>query len=361
MSHRATAEGMRVVMMAGGTGGHVFPALAVADGLRQLGADVVWMGVASGMEAELVPKYGFSMEWIRVAGLRGKGLRSWLTAPFRLMRAIGDAISVIRRIRPNLVIGMGGFVAGPGGLAAWLLRKPLVIHEQNAFAGLTNRVLAKVAARVLQAFPDTFNNGISVGNPVRAEIAAVPTPEARLAGRQGRVRLLIVGGSLGALALNRLVPEALGLLTPELRPEIWHQAGRTHARAVEAYADTDLQPRLEPFIDNMAEAYAWADLVVCRAGALTIAELAAVGLPSILVPFPFAVDDHQTVNGQYLVDAGAALLIQERDLTAEGLAAQLQPLLQDRARLLQMAIAARSKAWPKASYEIVEHCLAVAA
>lgn len=355
------AKGLRVVMMAGGTGGHVFPALAVADGLRERGADVTWLGVATGMEAELVPKHGFEMAWIRVAGLRGKGALSWLTAPFRVLRALGDALGVMRRIRPNLVVGMGGFVAGPGGLAAWLLRRPLVIHEQNAIAGLTNRLLSRLARRVLQAFPDTFNNGETVGNPVRAEIAAIAPPDQRLAERTGPVRLLVVGGSLGAMALNRLLPAALARLGAAQRPEIWHQAGRTLETAQAAYADTDLQPNLVAFIDDMAEAYAWADLVVCRAGALTVAELAAVGLPSVLVPFPYAVDDHQTVNAAYLVDADAALLVQERDLDAESLAALLAPLLSDRARLRGMAQRARDKGWRESRQQIVDICMAVAA
>lgn len=355
------ADGLRVVVMAGGTGGHVFPALAVADGLRQRGADVVWLGVETGMEADLVPKHGFAMRWVRVAGLRGKGVKSWLTAPFRVLRAVSDAWQILRELRPNLVIGMGGFVAGPGGLAAWLLRRPLLIHEQNAIAGLTNRCLARLARVVLQAFPKTFANGITVGNPVRTDITEVAAPQDRLVGRSGPIRLLVVGGSLGAKALNEGVPAALAMLEPELRPEIFHQAGRTFEAAQQAYAQTDLQPELQPFIDDMAAAYEWADLVVCRAGALTIAELAAVGLPAVFVPFPFAVDDHQTVNARYLVDAGAAVLIQERDMSPKRLAALLRPLLANRDRLREMAERAREQAWLNSREEIIRHCLAVAA
>jgi UDP-N-acetylglucosamine--N-acetylmuramyl-(pentapeptide) pyrophosphoryl-undecaprenol N-acetylglucosamine transferase len=352
-----------IVVMAGGTGGHVFPALAIAERLRELGHEVVWMGTQAGLEARVVPARGLPVEWITIGGLRGKGLMTLLLAPLNLLRALAQALAILRRRRPQVVIGLGGFVAGPGGLAAWLLRRPLIIHEQNAIAGLTNRLLAHLARRVLEAFPNTFpasGKRSTVGNPVRHEITALPAPEQRLAERSGRVRLLVLGGSLGARALNRAVPPALSLLPAELRPEVRHQAGRTLDEAKSAYAAAGLEIQPEAFIEDMAAAYAWADLVVCRAGALTVAELAAAGLPAVLIPFPYAVDDHQTANAQYLVAAGAALLVQERDLTPQALANLLQPLLGDRPRLQRMALAARSRAWPRARERIVDECLALA-
>ncbi len=357
-----------VMVMAGGTGGHVFPAMAVARALQsQHGARIVWMGTATGLEARVVPAAGFESEWIPVEGLRGKGALSWLTAPFRVLRAVASALSVLRRQKPRLVLGMGGFAAGPGGLAARILRLPLVIHEQNAVAGLTNRLLARIATTVLEAFPGTFpatQKAVAVGNPVRAEILQLPAPAARQADHSGPVRMLVVGGSLGALALNKLLPEALGLLASAERPQVWHQAGRTREVAEQAYAELQGEMgnalRVVEFIEDMAEAYAWADLVVCRSGALTVAELAAAGLPALLVPFPHAVDDHQTRNGQYLVDAGAALLIQESELDAARLAKTLRSLISDRARLQKMALAARDCAWPLATENIVAHCLSAA-
>ncbi|MGH8453728.1 MAG: undecaprenyldiphospho-muramoylpentapeptide beta-N-acetylglucosaminyltransferase, partial [Nevskiales bacterium] len=276
-----------IMVMAGGTGGHVFPALAVAERLRELGHRVVWMGTQAGLEARVVPAHGLPIEWITIAGVRGKGLLTLLLAPLELLRALLQAIGILRRYRPQVVIGLGGFVAGPGGFAAWLLGRPLIIHEQNAIAGLTNRLLARLARRVLEAFPDTFpvsGKRLTVGNPVRPEIAALPPPEQRLAGRSGAVRMLVLGGSLGALALNRGVPQALALLPPELRPDVRHQAGRTLDEANKAYAAAGLDIQPEAFIEDMAAAYAWADLLVCRAGALTVAELAAAGLPALLIP-----------------------------------------------------------------------------
>jgi UDP-N-acetylglucosamine--N-acetylmuramyl-(pentapeptide) pyrophosphoryl-undecaprenol N-acetylglucosamine transferase len=352
-----------IVVMAGGTGGHVFPALAVAERLRALGHEVVWIGTRAGLEARVVPARGLPIEWITIAGVRGKGLMTLLLAPLNLLRAVWQALAILRRRRPQAVIGLGGFVAGPGGLAAWLLRRPLLIHEQNAIAGLTNRLLAHLARRVLEAFPDTFPASarrLTVGNPVRPEITALPPPAQRLAKRDGRARLLVLGGSLGALALNRSVPQALALLPPELRPEVRHQAGRTLAEAQKAYAAAGLDIQPEAFIEDMAAAYAWADLVICRAGALTVAELAAAGLPAVLIPFPYAVDDHQTANAQYLVSAGAARLIQERELTPQVLCDLLRPLLGDAALRLRMAEAARARAWPQACERIADECLALA-
>lgn len=352
---------MKVMIMAGGTGGHVFPALAVASGLAERGASVVWMGTRAGLEARLVPQAGYPVEWIPVAGVRGKGAMTWLLAPLRLLRALLLAVGALRRQQPAVVLGMGGFVAGPGGLAAWLLRRPLVIHEQNARAGLTNRILSRLATRSLQAFPDALPHAETLGNPVRPEIAALAPPAERLHNRQGALRLLVLGGSQGALALNRTLPQALALLPAGVRPQVWHQAGRTLQQAAKTYGDDTAGVTLVEFIDDMAAAYAWADLVVCRAGALTVAELAAAGVGAILVPFPAAVDDHQTANARYLSERGAALLLPQAELTPQRLAGELQALAGDRPRLLAMAVAARSAAWPDARARIVEQCLEVAA
>ena len=350
-----------VLIMAGGTGGHVFPALAAADCLRERGIPVAWLGARAGLEATLVPKAGIPMEWIEVAGLRGKGWRRRLWTPFMLTRALWQARLILRRLQPRVILGMGGFVSGPGGIMARLLGIPLVVHEQNAIAGLTNRLLARIAGQTLQAFPNTFppqRRAVTVGNPVRRIIAELPPPAERFAGRHGPARLLILGGSQGALALNQRVPQALALLDAAERPEVWHQAGgQLQDAAAQAYQQTGITVRLTPFIDNMAEAYGWADLVLCRAGALTIAELAAAGIGAVLTPFPFAVDDHQTANARFLEQGGAALLIQQADLSAERLAALLRDLLPDRARLLQMAEAARRLAKVDAAEQVARVCL----
>jgi UDP-N-acetylglucosamine--N-acetylmuramyl-(pentapeptide) pyrophosphoryl-undecaprenol N-acetylglucosamine transferase len=356
------------MIMAGGTGGHVFPGLAVADELRARGVDVVWLGSRGGMEAELVAKAGVEMECISISGLRGKGIVGWLLAPFRLATALMQSLAVIMRRRPAVILGMGGFVAGPGGVMSWLLRKPLLIHEQNAIAGLTNTLLAKLATKVLEAFPGTFGarkDVIGIGNPVRAVIASLPEPVVRLAQRSTRLRLLIVGGSLGAQGLNDVVPQAVANMAPELRPDIWHQAGKRNIDATRAqYQRLNVDGRVEPFIDDMAAAYGWADLVLCRSGALTVSELAAAGVAAVLVPFPHAVDDHQTANAAYLADVGAAILIQQRDLSAAGLQALLEEFSRDcqtgRERLLAMAQKARSKAMPSAATRVADICLEVA-
>ncbi|MEQ1439913.1 undecaprenyldiphospho-muramoylpentapeptide beta-N-acetylglucosaminyltransferase [Fontimonas sp. SYSU GA230001] len=344
------------MIMAGGTGGHVYPALAVADYLRERGHQVVWMGAPDSFEARVVPPHGIPMQYVCVSGLRGKGLLKLLQAPLQLLRAILQALAILRRERPDAVLGMGGFAAGPGGVAAWLLRRPLVVHEQNAAAGLTNRWLARLARCVLEAFPGTFRDAQTVGNPVRAGFAAVPAAAQRLE-HEGAPRLLVVGGSQGAKALNEQVPRALALLAPAQRPEVRHQAGRTLDIARRAYAEVGVEARIESFIDDMPGALAWADLVVCRAGASTIAELSAAGVASLLVPFPFAVDDHQTRNAEYLVNAGAAVLLPERDATPAQLAALLRELLGDRQRLRRMSEAARAAAWPDATARIADVCL----
>jgi UDP-N-acetylglucosamine--N-acetylmuramyl-(pentapeptide) pyrophosphoryl-undecaprenol N-acetylglucosamine transferase len=350
-----------VLIMAGGTGGHVFPALAVAHLLRERRCEVVWVGTRRGLEARVVPANGFSIEWLAVSGLRGKGVLAWLLAPARLTIAALQALGIMRRRQPAVVLGVGGFVTGPGGLAAWLTRRPLLIHEQNAIAGLTNRWLARLSREVLEAFPGSFPASVRtrcIGNPVRREIAALPPPESRFASRSGPIRVLVVGGSLGAARLNTQVPRALALMPPATRPEVRHQAGeRGLAQAKEAYAGAGVEARIEPFIEDMAAAYAWADLVVCRAGAITVSELTAAGLGAILVPYPAAVDDHQTHNARFLTDAGAAVLIADRELEPSRLCAELARLTAERSRLLDMARRARARALPDAADELARAVL----
>lgn len=356
-----TAVGAPIVIMAGGTGGHVFPALAVAERLRTRNVPVVWIGTRRGLEARLVPQAGIPMEWIGVAGLRGSGWKHRLTAPLMITKALFQTGVILRRLKPRLVLGMGGFVSGPGGLMARCLGIPLVIHEQNALAGMTNRWLARLSGQVLEAFPGSFpawRRARVTGNPVRAAIAALPPPAERFAGRTGPARLLVVGGSQGALVLNRTVPQALALLSAEDRPDVWHQAGgRILDAAAEAYRTAGVEARLEPFIDDMAAAYGWADLVLCRAGAITVAELAAAGVGSVLVPFPYAVDDHQTANARFLERDGAAQLLPQPQLTAASLAESLKKLLGDRRRLLAMAEAARGLAQNDAAERVAAICL----
>ena len=350
-----------VLIMAGCTGGHVFPALAVARELENRDAPVVWLGTHRGIEAELVPAAGITLEWVRVSGLRGKGLLTWLLAPWRLAIALYDALKVVRRRRPRAVLGMGGFASGPGGVAAWLLGRPLIIHEQNSVAGLTNRLLAGLAREVLTAFPGSFSSRVSaqvVGNPVRPEILALPGPDERMDRRDGPLRLLVLGGSQGALALNETVARAVAMIDATERPVIRHQAGRaTLARAEAAYRAAGVQATVEAFIDDMAAAYAWADLVICRSGALTIAELAATGVGAVFVPFPAAVDDHQTRNARFLADAGAGVLIPQADLTPAGLAAEILVCCRDRSLVLARARAARALAQPAATRAVADSCL----
>lgn len=348
-----------VLIMAGGTGGHVFPALAVAEQLRQQGVAVVWLGTRRGLEARLVPAAGIAMEWIDVAGLRGTGIGRWERAPWMLMRALWQSLRALRRRRPRLVLGMGGFVSGPGGLAARLLGIPLVVHEQNALPGTTNRYLAHLAKRVLEAFPGSFpasSGALRVGNPVRASLCELAAPAVRLQGRTGPARLLILGGSQGARDLNSLVPAALSRLSQH--PEVYHQTGERWLEATrEAYQEQGLLVRCEAFIEDMADAYGWADLVLCRAGALTVTELATVGVGAILVPYPHAVDDHQTANARQLQQVGAAIIEAQEGLSASRLATLLETLLMDRQQLLAMAEAARTLAEPTATQRIAAVCL----
>ncbi len=346
-----------MIILAGGTGGHVFPALAVAQEMRARGWDVSWMGTPDSFESRTVPGYGFTLETIAAYRLRGQGIAGQLLAPFRLLNAMYQAGKILRRTRPQLVLGMGGFVTGPGGLVSKMLGIPLVIHEQNTIPGLTNRWLARIAAQVLQAFPDSFPQAVDAvvtGNPVRADIAAVAEPAERMRNRDQTARVLVIGGSLGAMALNQQVPLALQQLQRPLI--VRHQAGRGKAQATRELYAGKAWAEVTEFIEDMAEALAWADLVICRAGALTISELAAVGVASVLVPYPHAVDDHQTCNARYLVDGGAAVLLPQSELTMDVLTRQLQTLLGNRAKLLEMALAARALARPDATSTVADCC-----
>jgi UDP-N-acetylglucosamine--N-acetylmuramyl-(pentapeptide) pyrophosphoryl-undecaprenol N-acetylglucosamine transferase len=345
------------LIMAGGTGGHVFPGLAVADELRAAGWNVVWMGARSGMEARLVPARGYRMAFVRAAALRGKGLLAALLLPFNLLIGFAQAARAIFRLRPDVVLGLGGYVAFPGGMMASLLARPLAVHEQNAIAGLTNRVLAALADKSMTAFPQALKGAEWTGNPVRREIAALEDPAARFAGRSGPLRVLVVGGSLGAQALNEGVPRALALLDP--RPSIVHQSGERHLEALRAnYQAAGVEGELLPFIDDMARRYAEADLVICRAGAITVAELSAGGVASVLVPFPHAVDDHQSANARFLAERGAAILLPQAQMTPERLAQTLRAL--DRPRLLEMALQARALGKPDAARVVAARCMELA-
>lgn len=344
-----------VVIAAGGTGGHVFPALAVAEVLRSAAVPVVWMGTRRGLEARVVPDAGIAIEWLSVGGVRGKGWRTRLLAPLVLARACWQAGCILRRHRPRALLGMGGFAAGPGGLMARVLRCPLVVHEQNALPGVTNRILSRFAQRVLEAMPGTFAPRVraeAVGNPVRASIAALPSPEARFEGRAGAARVLVLGGSQGARALNERLPRALGRLRGP-PPEVRHQCGARHLEAARAaYAEAGVAATVEPFIDDMAAAYGWADLVVGRAGAMSVWELATAGVGALLVPFPHAVDDHQTRNAAWLEAVGAAVVVQEQELDEARLAAELEALLGDRSMLLERGRRARALACPDAAERV---------
>lgn len=348
-----------LLIMAGGTGGHVFPGLAVADVMRARHWNVVWLGNPEGMEATLVPRHGIPMQFVRIRGWRGKGWASRLAMPFVLVRACWQSLGALRRVRPAVVLGMGGYVAFPGGLVAALTRTPLVVHEQNSVAGMTNRLLARLARRVMVAFPDALAGGQWCGNPVRDDVAALAEPEQRYGGRQGPLRLLVVGGSLGAQALNTVVPQALALMPAESRPEVIHQSGHKHLDALrESYHAAGVTARTVGFIDDMAQAYAQADLVICRAGAMTVAEVAAAGVASLMIPYPHAVDDHQTANARFLSERQASVLMAQTDLSPQRLATWLQGL--DRPHLLAMAQRARALARPDAADRVADACEALA-
>ena len=337
MSTPKPAVQPRALIMAGGTGGHIFPGLAVAEALRAQGWQVHWLGAPGSMEERLVPPRGFAFEAVSFGGVRGKGVVTLALLPLRLLRAFWQSLQVVRRIRPHAVLGLGGYITFPGGMMAVLAGKPLLLHEQNSVAGMANKVLAGVADRLFTAYPDALSKAEWVGNPLRAEFMQQPAPDERFEGRSGPLRLLVVGGSLGAQALNQTVPKALALIPPEERPVVIHQSGEKQLEALQqAYASAGVQATLTAFIQDTASAYARADLVIARAGASTVTELAAVGAASLLVPFPHAVDDHQTHNARFLVDAGAAWLVPQNELTPEGLADTLRHLnrhaLLDKAR-----------------------------
>mgnify|MGYP002653031459 CR=1 FL=1 len=349
---------MNVLIAAGGTGGHVYPALAVAQALAQRGHRVEWVGNADSFEARALSRTDIPLHVVRVAALRGKGLAGVLAAPLNIVRAVTAAWRLLRRTRPDVVLGMGGFVAGPAGLAAWLARVPLVIHEQNAAAGLTNRLLARLSRRVLLGFEGALPGGQWVGNPVRHAVRALPSPAQRFAGREGALRVLVVGGSQGARALNETVPAALELIPAAQRPQLRHQGGRTLAVAEAGYRAAGVQAEVTAFIDDMAAALAWADVVIARAGASTIAELAACDLGGLLVPYPHAVDDHQTGNARFLSETGAAILVPQNELTPSGLSSLLAHFT--RPALATMAAKARTLGKPDAATVVADTCEAVA-
>ena len=349
-----------ILIMAGGTGGHIFPALAVADVLRKEGWQVTWLGARNSMEAELVPRHGYEMAWVRFSGLRGKGLLRKLLLPINLLIALWQSAVAIFRYRPDVVLGMGGYISFPGGVMAALLRRPLVIHEQNSVAGLSNKVLAKIATRVLSGFPDVLKHAEWCGNPVRDNIAQLPAPEQRYKARSGVLNILIAGGSLGAQAINECLPQALFCLPQKMDPRVVHQTGKNHFADVQSlYNSAGLEAEIKPFLDDMAKYYAWADVVICRAGALTVAELAAAGVASILIPFPYAVDDHQTGNAKFLSDKGAAILMSQAELAPLRLARVLEEMTREKA--LSMAQAARALAQPTAALCVAKVCRELAA
>ena len=346
-----------LLIMAGGTGGHIFPGLAVAERAREAGWRVVWMGARGGMEERLVPRHGHETAWIRARAARGKGLLQKLLLPANLLYSFWESARHLSRLKPDVVLGLGGYVAFPGGMMASLLNRPLALHEQNAIPGLANRVLAAIADKVMVGFPGALKGAEWTGNPVRSEIAAIAPPQRRFDGREGPLRLLVVGGSLGAQALNEALPRALALLGSRVR--VVHQSGEKHLGDLERhYAAAGVEGELLAFIDDMARRYAEADLVICRAGAVTVAELSAGGMPSILVPFPHAVDDHQSANARFLADNGAAILLPQRELTPQRLASLLRSL--DRAKLLDMASKARTLGKPDAAALVAQRCMELA-
>lgn len=350
-----------ILILAGGTGGHVYPGLAVARALRDRQITVVWVGTKQGLEAHVVPPTGLPIEWITIRGLRRGSYRDMLFLPPRLLLAVWQAWRIFRAYRPNAAIALGGFVAGPGGLVAWLTRTPLIVHEQNACAGLTNRWLALIASRVLEGFPGAFKafpGATHIGNPVRAEILALPAPETRLAGRRPPLRLLVIGGSQGAQVLNDVVPQALARIPADNRPLVRHQSGRRQLRRTEqSYRDCQVNAEVFAFVDDMAFAYSWADIIICRAGAMTIAEICAVGIAAILVPFPYATDDHQTANARFLTEREAALCLAQAEFTPERLTTLLEGFIQQPEVAYRMAVNSRACAMPDATDRMTAACL----
>ena len=352
---RGAARAPTALIMAGGTGGHIFPGLAVAEALRERGWRVHWLGGPASMESQLVPPRGFAFETIDFSGVRGKGLKTLVLLPLRLLKAFWQSVAVVRRVKPDVVIGLGGYITFPAGMMSVLLGKPLVLHEQNSVAGMANRILAGVADRVFTAFPDALGKAAWIGNPLRTPFLQQPGPAERLSSREGPLRLLVVGGSLGAKALNEIVPKALALIPAGQRPRVLHQSGARQIDALRAnYAAAGVQAELTPFIDDTARAYADADLIICRAGASTVTEIAAVGAAAVFVPFPSAVDDHQTTNASFLVDAGGGWLVQQRDLNSENLAALIRDT--QRPELIRRALAAKNMQKTSATAEMVKAC-----
>ncbi len=346
--------------MAGGTGGHVYPALSVAEKLIGKNVVVEWLGTRRGIENDVVPKKGLPLHFVSISGLRGKNILRWIMLPWQLTRAVVQAILLIKRIKPDLVLGLGGFASGPGGLAAWVLSKPLVIHEQNALPGTTNRWLNRLSNCSMQAFPNSLRGATTVGNPVREEIVRLAPPSERLRREQQRPRFLVLGGSLGALKLNQLIPESLAGIENEMRPEVWHQTGKSHYQfTVNLYNKLNVNARVEPYVEAMHLAYAWADLVICRAGALTVSEVSSAGIAAVFIPYPYAIDDHQSKNAQYLVEKNAALAIAEKDLTIEKLQEVFTTLLNDKQTLVTFANNARDASINDAADKVADKCLEI--
>ncbi|TYL47656.1 undecaprenyldiphospho-muramoylpentapeptide beta-N-acetylglucosaminyltransferase [Marinomonas sp. IMCC 4694] len=347
----------KIIIMAGGTGGHIYPALACAQCFKEKGLEVQWLGSKGGMEESVVPDQDIPLHSLSIKGVRGKGGLGLFAAPFRILHAIGQAIAVLQKVKPDVVLGMGGFVAGPGGVAARLLGIPLIIHEQNAIAGTTNKLLAKIATVKLQAFDGALYQGVSVGNPIRADILAQHVRPCRTETARP-LRLLVVGGSLGAKAINDVIPQVLAQWPFSQRLDVWHQTGKRHFDEVsQCYQAAKVEARVEAYLDNMDQAYYWADVVLCRAGAMTVSELAIVGLPSILVPYPHAIDDHQTANARFLEKVGAAYLLPQSQLSQEIITSLLSGLLESEETLLKMGEQATSIACPNATHDVVAHCL----
>lgn len=353
------SEPLRALIMAGGTGGHVFPALAVAKVLKGRGVDIQWLGTQRGIESTLVPAADIPLHCIDVEGVRGKGKLSLLLAPVKLAKALWQARRVVKVLQPDVVVGFGGFASGPGGFMAKLLGIPLLIHEQNAIAGTTNKILRPLSSKVMQAFPAALQGATTVGNPVREDIVRLQPSKLRIDCADSRVNLLIIGGSLGAKAINELLPEALALMPSDIRPHVWHQTGRAHLDVTQAsYKALGItNARVDAFVEDMAAAYSWADIVLCRAGALTVSELSAAGLGGVLIPYPWAIDDHQTKNAEVLVNADAAILCRQEGMTAQNLEKILSPLIKDKGQLLQMAENARRLAQPNAADDVANACM----
>lgn len=354
----STANLQKVLIMAGGTGGHVYPALSVAEKLIGQNVIVEWLGTRRGIENDLVPKKNLPLHFVSISGLRGKNILRWVMLPWQLSRAVVQALLLIKRIKPDLVLGLGGFASGPGGLAAWLLSKPLVIHEQNAVPGTTNRWLNKLSTCSLQAFPNSLRGATTVGNPIRDNIVSMAPPQERLIGQHKKPRLLILGGSLGALKLNQLIPESLSGIEKSQRPEVWHQTGSAHHQfTLNLYNKLGVDGRVEPFVDSMHLAYGWADLVICRAGALTVSEISSAGVAAVFIPYPYAIDDHQAKNAQYLVEKNAALVIDEEELNVEKLKQLFTETLTNKQQLVKMAVNAREASVSDAAENVAAKCM----